>query len=178
MQFCAVHDGQWTTCPRAHPHGCHQVPSVQGSRWELRAEQGKGKLLVVISNETELQSSESPTTKYVICKEACLPLQTASMAVSMQVTSCQSEVLQTCWDPRSCGLTSCPSPSCSTVTCNLQIYKVPATDGEALKSSLLGFFEKFRAKKFFVYVQDYEENDPKTHDGLDLRKMSSRDFFA
>jgi Rab GDP dissociation inhibitor len=59
-----------------------------------------------------------------------------------------------------------------------KIYKVPATDGEALKSSLLGFFEKFRAKKFFVYVQDYEENDPKTHDGLDLRKMSSRDFFA
>jgi Rab GDP dissociation inhibitor len=69
-------------------------------------------------------------------------------------------------------------PSCSTVSCKPQIYKVPATDGEALKSSLLGFFEKFRAKKFFVYVQDYEENDPKTHDGLDLRKMSSRDFFA
>ncbi|CAL5379433.1 unnamed protein product [Camellia sinensis] len=51
------------------------------------------------------------------------------------------------------------------------IYKVPATDVEALKSTLMGLFEKRRARKFFIYVQDYEENDPKSHEGLDLNKL-------
>ena len=32
------------------------------------------------------------------------------------------------------------------------VHKVPATDTEALKSPLMGMFEKRRAKKFFMYV--------------------------
>ncbi|WRX14672.1 GDP dissociation inhibitor - like 2 [Theobroma cacao] len=52
-----------------------------------------------------------------------------------------------------------------------KIYKVPATDVEALKSPLMGLFEKRRARKFFIYVQDYEDNDPKSHEGLDLNKF-------
>ncbi|MQL72255.1 hypothetical protein Taro_004573 [Colocasia esculenta] len=52
-----------------------------------------------------------------------------------------------------------------------KIYKVPANDVEALKSKLMGLFEKRRARKFFIYVQDYEENDPKSHEGLDLNKL-------
>ncbi|KAL6347465.1 hypothetical protein AAG906_025710 [Vitis piasezkii] len=58
------------------------------------------------------------------------------------------------------------------------IYKVPATDVEALKSPLMGLFEKRRARKFFIYVQDYEENDPKSHEGMDLNKVTSRDLIS
>lgn len=59
-----------------------------------------------------------------------------------------------------------------------KIYKVPATDVEALKSPLMGLFEKRRARKFFIYVQDYEENDPKSHEGLDLNKVTSRELIT
>ncbi|PWZ18603.1 Guanosine nucleotide diphosphate dissociation inhibitor 1 [Zea mays] len=51
-----------------------------------------------------------------------------------------------------------------------KIYKVPATDMEALKSPLMGLFEKRRARNFFIYVQDYNEADPRTHQGLDLTR--------
>uniref|UniRef100_A0A5B7AZL7 Guanosine nucleotide diphosphate dissociation inhibitor n=1 Tax=Davidia involucrata TaxID=16924 RepID=A0A5B7AZL7_DAVIN len=59
-----------------------------------------------------------------------------------------------------------------------KIHKVPATDVEALKSPLMGLFEKRRARKFFIYVQDYEENDPKSHEGLDLNKVTARDLIS
>ncbi|KAG6664911.1 guanosine nucleotide diphosphate dissociation inhibitor 1-like [Carya illinoinensis] len=59
-----------------------------------------------------------------------------------------------------------------------KIYKVPATDMEALKSPLMGIFEKRRARKFFIYVQDYNEHDPKTHEGMDLTRVSTRDLIA
>ncbi|KAM6576489.1 hypothetical protein CsatB_028326 [Cannabis sativa] len=58
-----------------------------------------------------------------------------------------------------------------------KIYKVPATDVEALKSPLMGLFEKRRARKFFIYVQDYEESDPKSHEGLDLNKVTARELI-
>ncbi|OVA10809.1 Rab GDI protein [Macleaya cordata] len=58
-----------------------------------------------------------------------------------------------------------------------KIHKVPATDVEALKSPLMGLFEKRRARKFFIYVQDYEDNDPKSHEGLDLTKVTARDLI-
>ncbi|KAM7519741.1 hypothetical protein LguiB_018703 [Lonicera macranthoides] len=59
-----------------------------------------------------------------------------------------------------------------------KIHKVPATDVEALKSPLMGLFEKRRARKFFIYVQDYEDNDPKSHEGLDLNKVTARDVIS
>ena len=59
-----------------------------------------------------------------------------------------------------------------------QIHKVPATDIEALKSPLMGLFEKRRARKFFIYVQDYVENDPKTHEGLDLARITPREIYG
>eukprot|EP00250_Pteridium_aquilinum_P001190 c11399_g1_i1 orf=297-1631(-) len=59
-----------------------------------------------------------------------------------------------------------------------KIYKVPATDVEALKSPLMGLFEKRRARKFFIYVQDYVESDPKTHEGLDLTRVTPREIYA
>lgn len=60
----------------------------------------------------------------------------------------------------------------------LQVHKVPATDMEALKSPLMGIFEKRRARKFFIYVQDYNESDPKTHDGMDLTRVTTKDMIA
>lgn len=59
-----------------------------------------------------------------------------------------------------------------------KIYKVPATDVEALKSPLMGLFEKRCARKFFIYVQDYEDDDPKSHQGLDLNKITARDLIT
>eukprot|EP00744_Colponema_vietnamica_P001984 GILI01003197.1.p1 GENE.GILI01003197.1~~GILI01003197.1.p1 ORF type:complete len:479 (-),score=157.95 GILI01003197.1:105-1472(-) len=58
------------------------------------------------------------------------------------------------------------------------IHKVPATDVEAVKSPLMGFFEKNRAKKFFVFVQNYEANDPSTHKGMDLNRVTMRELLA
>ncbi|EER92083.1 hypothetical protein BDA96_01G352300 [Sorghum bicolor] len=61
---------------------------------------------------------------------------------------------------------------------NGKIHKVPATDVEALKSNLMGLFEKRRARKFFIYVQDYEEDDPKSHEGLDLTKVTTKEVIS
>ncbi|TQE05075.1 hypothetical protein C1H46_009227 [Malus baccata] len=58
-----------------------------------------------------------------------------------------------------------------------QVHKVPVTDMEALKSPLMGLFEKHRACKFILYVQDYSETDPKTHERMDLTRVTSRDFI-
>lgn len=59
-----------------------------------------------------------------------------------------------------------------------KIHKVPSNDVEALKSPLMGLFEKRRARKFFIYVQDYEDNDPKSHEGLDLTKVTARELIS
>ena len=55
--------------------------------------------------------------------------------------------------------------------------QVPATDMEALQSPLMGLFEKRRARSFFLFVQGYVDADPKTHAGLDLRRLSMKDVF-
>lgn len=47
------------------------------------------------------------------------------------------------------------------------IHKVPANDSEALKSDLMGLFEKNRCRKFFQFVQDFDAQDPKTYKGYD-----------
>ncbi|XP_058069790.1 guanosine nucleotide diphosphate dissociation inhibitor At5g09550-like [Magnolia sinica] len=49
---------------------------------------------------------------------------------------------------------------------------------EALKFPLMGLFEKRCARKFFIYVQNYVENDPKTHEGLDLTRVTTRELVA
>lgn len=55
---------------------------------------------------------------------------------------------------------------------------MPATDVEALKSPLMVLFEKRRARKFFINVQDYEEKDPKSHEKLDLTKVTAREVIS
>jgi len=58
-----------------------------------------------------------------------------------------------------------------------KVYKVPSTTGEALKSSLMGMLEKRRCAKFLEFVGDYEDDNPKTHQGLDLKKMTTKQLF-
>lgn len=45
------------------------------------------------------------------------------------------------------------------------VAKVPSDAGEALRSSLMGLFEKRRAKKFLEWVGEFDENNPSTHQG-------------
>jgi len=59
-----------------------------------------------------------------------------------------------------------------------KIHKVPSDEGEALKSSLMGLFEKRRCAKFFLYAQEYKPDDPKTHQGYDLTKMTMAQLYA
>jgi Rab GDP dissociation inhibitor len=45
------------------------------------------------------------------------------------------------------------------------VAKVPSDAGEALRSPLMGLFEKRRAKKFLEWVGSFNESDPTTHNG-------------
>ena len=43
-----------------------------------------------------------------------------------------------------------------------KIHKVPADEREALASGLMGLFEKRRFRNFLLWVQEFDENDPRT----------------
>lgn len=58
-----------------------------------------------------------------------------------------------------------------------KIYKVPSTETEALASNLMGMFEKRRFRKFLVFVANFDENDPKTFEGVDPQTTSMRDVY-
>ncbi|KAG5043121.1 Heat shock protein 90-2 [Glycine soja] len=59
-----------------------------------------------------------------------------------------------------------------------KVHKVPANDMETLKSPLMGLFAKHWTHKFFIYVQKYNESDPKTHEGLDLTRVPTKELIA
>lgn len=56
-------------------------------------------------------------------------------------------------------------------------HKVPATPREAMTSGLMGLFEKNRCRSFFSYVNYYDPNNPSTHSGLDLKKMTMAQLY-
>ncbi|TFK77246.1 rab GDP-dissociation inhibitor [Pluteus cervinus] len=58
-----------------------------------------------------------------------------------------------------------------------RISKVPSTELEAVKSPLMGIFEKRRAKKFFEFLQGWKDDDPATHQGLDLDKDTMKKVY-
>jgi len=58
-----------------------------------------------------------------------------------------------------------------------KIYKVPGNDSEALKSSLMGLWEKKRCKNFFVYIQNWEEDKTETWKGIDIKAQPMKDVF-
>ncbi|KAL1922049.1 uncharacterized protein VTP21DRAFT_10691 [Calcarisporiella thermophila] len=49
-----------------------------------------------------------------------------------------------------------------------RISKVPATEMEALASPIMSLQEKQRAKKFFEFIQNWQDEDPSTHQGINL----------
>lgn len=59
-----------------------------------------------------------------------------------------------------------------------KIEKVPATPDEALRSSLMGFFEKRKFRNFLIYVSAYDAANPATHNRYDLKTMTMRRLFA
>jgi len=58
-----------------------------------------------------------------------------------------------------------------------KVHKVPASDMEALQSPLMGFFQKRKARSFFIFVQDFVAADPRSWQGLDVRRMPTRALF-
>jgi len=58
-----------------------------------------------------------------------------------------------------------------------QLYEVPVTPAAALKSGLMGMFQKRRYKNFLTWVMDFSEDEEKTWDKLDLRKQSMREVY-
>lgn len=58
-----------------------------------------------------------------------------------------------------------------------KIAKVPATQMEAIKSSLLGLFEKRRVQTFIEFVGNYKEDQPSTHQGIDLDKNTMTEVY-
>lgn len=58
-----------------------------------------------------------------------------------------------------------------------KIAKVPATETEAVSSPLMGMFEKYRAKGFFSFVQQYDLANNKTWQGVDAEKTPMSEVF-
>jgi Rab GDP dissociation inhibitor len=58
-----------------------------------------------------------------------------------------------------------------------QVAKVPSDASEALRSPLMGLFEKRRAKKFLEWVGGFKEEDPATHNGLNLNQATMKEVY-
>jgi len=58
-----------------------------------------------------------------------------------------------------------------------RISKVPSTEMEAVKSPLMGLFEKRRAKNFFSFLQNWKDDDPATHQGVNLDRDTMKTVY-
>ncbi|KAF2124938.1 rab GTPase activator [Dothidotthia symphoricarpi CBS 119687] len=57
------------------------------------------------------------------------------------------------------------------------VAKVPSDAGEALRSPLMGLFEKRRARNFLEWVGAYKEDDPASHKGLDTQSCTMKEVY-
>ncbi|KAL2267516.1 hypothetical protein VTJ83DRAFT_4793 [Remersonia thermophila] len=57
------------------------------------------------------------------------------------------------------------------------VAKVPSDAGEALKSPLMGLFEKRRMKTFIEWVGAFDPKDPNTHKGLNMNTCTMKDVY-
>ncbi|MCJ1343129.1 Rab GDP dissociation inhibitor alpha [Peltigera leucophlebia] len=57
------------------------------------------------------------------------------------------------------------------------VAKVPSDAGEALRSPLMGLFEKRRAKKFLEWVGAFNEDDPASYGGLALNACTMKEVY-
>ncbi|XP_014772262.1 rab GDP dissociation inhibitor alpha [Octopus bimaculoides] len=58
-----------------------------------------------------------------------------------------------------------------------KVYKVPASEREALSSTLLGLFEKRRFRRFLQFVQDFDEDDPSTWCNVNPESTTSEELY-
>ncbi|KAJ2699450.1 Rab GDP dissociation inhibitor alpha [Coemansia sp. IMI 203386] len=65
----------------------------------------------------------------------------------------------------------------SMVYCDSKIFKVPFTPTEGLTSPLVGFFQKNNVHKFISFLLNWKKDDPKTHEGLDLEKVTMNEVY-
>jgi len=59
-----------------------------------------------------------------------------------------------------------------------KVYKVPTKPEEALRSTIIGLLEKRVFRKFLIFIDGYVPEDPKTHQGYDLNKITMRELYA
>jgi len=57
------------------------------------------------------------------------------------------------------------------------VAKVPSDAGEALRSPLMGLFEKRRARSFLEWVGSFKEDDSESHKGLNLNTCTMKDVY-
>ncbi|EON96547.1 putative rab gdp-dissociation inhibitor protein [Phaeoacremonium minimum UCRPA7] len=57
------------------------------------------------------------------------------------------------------------------------VAKVPSDAAEALRSPLMGIFEKRRMKSFIEWVGTFNPKDPATHKGLDMSSCTMKEVF-
>ncbi|MCJ1299567.1 Rab GDP dissociation inhibitor alpha [Hypocenomyce scalaris] len=57
------------------------------------------------------------------------------------------------------------------------VAKVPSDAGEALRSPLMGLFEKRRAKRFLEWVGAFNEDDPASYGGLNLNACTMKEVY-
>lgn len=60
---------------------------------------------------------------------------------------------------------------------SFKVSKVPANESEALRSDLLGLFEKRRFKNFLVFVDRFDPEDPTTFQGHHPRQVTMIDLM-
>lgn len=58
-----------------------------------------------------------------------------------------------------------------------KVSKVPANASEALSSPLMGILEKRRMRNFMLWVEAYKDEDPKTHQNIDINTMTMTDVY-
>ncbi|KAK3051271.1 Rab GDP dissociation inhibitor alpha [Extremus antarcticus] len=57
------------------------------------------------------------------------------------------------------------------------VAKVPSDASEALRSPLMGIFEKRRAKNFLQWVGNFDEANPSTHNGMNLSQATMKQVY-
>ncbi|KAK5119661.1 hypothetical protein LTR85_007490 [Meristemomyces frigidus] len=57
------------------------------------------------------------------------------------------------------------------------VAKVPSDAGEALRSPLMGLFEKRRARNFLQWVAGFDEGNPSTHNGMNLSQSTMKQVY-
>jgi len=60
---------------------------------------------------------------------------------------------------------------------NARVAKVPDGPAEALRSPLMGIFEKRRAKNFLEWVGAFKEDDPATHKAINLSSSTMKEIY-